>query len=336
MKADVFRSREAAVTAGSSACRQQLIMRYRVRKQLAEEGFEAGVKLKRRATPAVACCDLRRREGSRSCSGCSKLPLRQCAPAGPCGCWRASRRTRHCRIAPATNHRVHAEKSTTMPKRHRRKCWVIPPKANSAFVAADGGRAGRLHQRWPRCPTARWFASTRTRLPIPMKPGRPARCDYEYERNGTPTSSCCSRHSKAGARQGDGSSHRCGLRSCLEGPRRCSLRRCPDNRSRPGQSQHPHQGVTLPGLPGRRSPAAGRRGSNGVTRQSRQLAGIWRSRNSPSYRPSVSPAASPTNKSLSRKSPPGSTTPTPITPRPIGASQPQTPPSNSSAYTPSI
>jgi hypothetical protein len=24
-----------------------------------------------------------------------------------------------------------------------------------------------------------------TRLPIPMKRGRPARCDYEYERNGT-------------------------------------------------------------------------------------------------------------------------------------------------------
>jgi hypothetical protein len=23
-----------------------------------------------------------------------------------------------------------------------------------------------------------------TRVPIPMKPGRPARCDYEYERNG--------------------------------------------------------------------------------------------------------------------------------------------------------
>src|SRR6516225_7162998 len=23
-----------------------------------------------------------------------------------------------------------------------------------------------------------------TRLPIPMRPGRPARCDYEYERNG--------------------------------------------------------------------------------------------------------------------------------------------------------
>ena len=24
-----------------------------------------------------------------------------------------------------------------------------------------------------------------TRVPIPIKPGRPARCDYEYERNGT-------------------------------------------------------------------------------------------------------------------------------------------------------
>jgi len=26
-----------------------------------------------------------------------------------------------------------------------------------------------------------------TRVPIPMEPGRPARCDYEYERNGTAT-----------------------------------------------------------------------------------------------------------------------------------------------------
>ena len=28
-----------------------------------------------------------------------------------------------------------------------------------------------------------------TRLPIPMKPGRPARCDYKYERNASPISS---------------------------------------------------------------------------------------------------------------------------------------------------
>jgi len=30
-------------------------------------------------------------------------------------------------------------------KPHRRQQWVIPPKANSAFVAADGRRAGRLY-----------------------------------------------------------------------------------------------------------------------------------------------------------------------------------------------
>jgi hypothetical protein len=28
-----------------------------------------------------------------------------------------------------------------------------------------------------------------TRVPIPMKPSRPARCAYEYQRNGTPSCS---------------------------------------------------------------------------------------------------------------------------------------------------
>src|SRR5665811_1619339 len=41
-------------------------------------------------------------------------------------------------------------------------------------------------------PITRWYLDetskqflVETRVPIPMKPGRPARCDYEYERNGT-------------------------------------------------------------------------------------------------------------------------------------------------------
>jgi hypothetical protein len=38
-----------------------------------------------------------------------------------------------------------------------------------------------------------------TRVPIPMKPGRAARVDYEYEPTAPPTCSCCSRRSKAGA-----------------------------------------------------------------------------------------------------------------------------------------
>ena len=38
-----------------------------------------------------------------------------------------------------------------------------------------------------------------TRVPIPMKPGRPARCDYEYERNGTANLFMMFLRSKAGA-----------------------------------------------------------------------------------------------------------------------------------------
>ena len=50
-------------------------------------------------------------------------------------------------------------------------------------------------------------------------------------------------------------------------------------------------------------------------------------------RPSASTAGSPTNKPSSRKSPLGSTTAMPTTPRPIGNSQPQMPVSNSSIST---
>jgi hypothetical protein len=58
------------------------------------------------------------------------------------------------------------------------------------------------------------------------------------------------------------------------------------------------------------------------TRQSRAAGLVWRSRNSASYRLKVSTAASLTNKPSSRKSPPGRRTAIPITPRPIGTSHP--------------
>lgn len=68
---------------------------------------------------------------------------------------------------------------------------MIPPKANSAFVAAmEDVLAVYTRPRDPDCPlvcldeTAKQLIAE-TRLPIPMKPGRPARGDYEYERNGT-------------------------------------------------------------------------------------------------------------------------------------------------------
>src|SRR5207244_5300764 len=44
------------------------------------------------------------------------------------------RRTRHCRSCQRQHNRARAQKNTLQP--HRRQHWVIPPTANSAFVAA--------------------------------------------------------------------------------------------------------------------------------------------------------------------------------------------------------
>jgi hypothetical protein len=76
-------------------------------------------------------------------------------------------------------------------KPHRRQCWVIPPKANSAFVAAmEDVLAVYTRPHDPHRPLVCLDETSKqliaeTRMPIPMKPGRAARVDYEYERNGT-------------------------------------------------------------------------------------------------------------------------------------------------------
>src|SRR5712671_1862350 len=99
------------------------------------------------------------------------------------------RGTRHRRSRQRQHDRADAQKNTLKP--HRRQCWVIPPKANSAFVAAmEDVLAVYTRPRDPNYPLVCLDESSKqliaeTRLPIPMKPGRPARCDYEYERNGT-------------------------------------------------------------------------------------------------------------------------------------------------------
>ena len=67
---------------------------------------------------------------------------------------------------------------------------MIPPKANSAFVAAmEDVLAVYMRPHDPErvlvCldETSKQLIAE-TRVPIPMKPGRAARIDYEYERNG--------------------------------------------------------------------------------------------------------------------------------------------------------
>src|SRR5208337_660481 len=81
-----------------------------------------------------------------------------------------------------------AKKNIVQP--HRKKCWVIPPEANSAFVAAmEDVLAVYMRPHDPERPlvcldeTSKQLVAE-TRTPIPMKPGSPARHDYEYERHG--------------------------------------------------------------------------------------------------------------------------------------------------------
>ena len=68
---------------------------------------------------------------------------------------------------------------------------MIPPKANSGFVAAmEDVLEVYTRPRDRDYPVVCLDESSKqliaeTRLAIPMKPGRPARCDYEYERHGT-------------------------------------------------------------------------------------------------------------------------------------------------------
>src|SRR5262249_8605222 len=98
-------------------------------------------------------------------------------------------RTRHCRSCQRQHDRARAQKNTLQP--HRRQHWVIPPKANSAFVAAmEEVLAVYTRPRDGDCPlvcldeTSKHLIA-KPRVPISIKAGPPACSDYEYERKAT-------------------------------------------------------------------------------------------------------------------------------------------------------
>ena len=103
------------------------------------------------------------------------------------------------------------------------------------------------------------------------------------------------------------------------------LRRCAAARSSASSSMSPGRKIhTKASLYESRPPKQGGSSSvsNGTTLQSTAVGLIWQSLNLASYRPSASTAGFPTNKSSSRKSPPGSTSAMPTTIQSQLASQP--------------
>ena len=83
----------------------------------------------------------------------------------------------------------HAEKNALKP--WQKTQWVIPPEANAEFVCAMEDVLEVYHRPFdPKRPVACLDEASKqlvseTRAPIPAKPGRPERVDYEYERHGT-------------------------------------------------------------------------------------------------------------------------------------------------------
>jgi hypothetical protein len=83
----------------------------------------------------------------------------------------------------------HAQKNALKP--HLKKQWVIPPEADADFVCAMEDVL-EVYQRDydPKRPVVCMDETSKqlvgeTRVPVPAVPGRTARVDYEYERQGT-------------------------------------------------------------------------------------------------------------------------------------------------------
>jgi hypothetical protein len=167
---------EALETSVSMVCR--------ARRQLVEEGLEAVFSRKAPAQPSVPrIFDGEKEAADRSgllqtARGARALELAAFGEQG-CGAWHR----RGGQHDPAR-----AQKNALPP--HRRKYWVIPPKASGAFVAAmEDVLSVYTRTRDPDRPVVCLDETSKqrvaeTRLPIAMKPGQPARADYEYTRNG--------------------------------------------------------------------------------------------------------------------------------------------------------
>jgi hypothetical protein len=83
----------------------------------------------------------------------------------------------------------HAQKNELKP--HLKDYWVIPPEHDAEFVCAMEDVLEVYHRDFdPKRPVVCMDETSKqlvaeTRQPVPAAPGRPARMDYEYERNGT-------------------------------------------------------------------------------------------------------------------------------------------------------
>ena len=207
---------------------------------------------------------------------------------------------------------------------------MIPPDASAAFVA-NMEDVLEVYQRPhdPQRPLVCLDETSKqliveTRTPIPAKPGRKARHDYEYHRNGVANLFMVFAPLE-GWRHVTVTDHHTAIDyahtlrdlSDVHCPAAVKIVLVQDN-------LNTHKPASLyAAFP---APEARRlvERFNGITRPSTAVGSTWPNPNSACSRRNVWIAASPTSKSSPTKSPHGRTTATSTTPRPTGNSQPPT------------
>ncbi len=159
-----------------------------------------------------------------------------------------------------------------------------------------------------------------TRTPVPMTEGRPARIDYEYERNGTANVFMLfaplegwRRAQVTDRRTAIDYAHILKDLSDIHFPRAKKIVLVQDNLNTHAKAS----------LYEAFAPAEARRSaSNGITRRSMAVGSTWQSPSWAFWPHNAWIAASPISKRSAGRSPHGKTVATNIRPRPIGASQP--------------
>ncbi|HEU0148065.1 MAG TPA: IS630 family transposase [Bradyrhizobium sp.] len=189
LKADASEAGEALTDSQIAAGLHTSLMTVaRVRQQLVEEGVDGVLTAKRSPNSARP----------RIFDGASEAKLIALACSTPPeGCARWTLQMLESKVvelnivARASDNTIGRTLKKTLLKPHLNDQWVIPPDANAAFVAAMEDVIEVYHRPHdPDRPVVCLDETSKqliveTRTPIPAKPGRPKRVDYEYERNGT-------------------------------------------------------------------------------------------------------------------------------------------------------
>ena len=157
----------------------------RIRQRCVLEGLEAALERRKRSRERSRVLD-GEAEARRVAIACSEPP-----EGGARGTLRLlADALKRRRVVASVSHETVRQVLKNTVKPWQRRMWCIPPKQDAAFVCAmEQALDGYARRPDPSHPVVRMDETTKqcvkeTRTPQPTAPGRAARYDAEYERNG--------------------------------------------------------------------------------------------------------------------------------------------------------